>query len=166
MCMNWDSLWYPFFDISWWYHHTWCILYTCKVIKGNACVYYQDRLVLPVLLFYIGELRRDGLWTCPQLSSYSWWGCEYNMYRCWQNYTFNLWEKLMYLSYTTEWLGSSVGHPEGALALFCLWVLSYAYGMRCQDDVTSRRVFTHPMCMPICWTGHFNSCMFMINYCS
>jgi hypothetical protein len=40
--------------------------------------------------YFIRELRRGGLWACPQLSSYSWWGCEYNMYRCWQNYTFNL----------------------------------------------------------------------------
>ncbi len=26
------------------------------------------------------------------------------------------WEKLMYVSYTTDLPGSSVGHPEGALA--------------------------------------------------
>jgi hypothetical protein len=34
----------------------------------------------------------------------------------------------------------SVGHPAGALAIICLWVLltwlTYAYGMLCQDDVT------------------------------
>jgi hypothetical protein len=33
----------------------------------------------------------------------------------------------------------SAGHPEGALAIICLWVLltwlTYAYGMLCQDDV-------------------------------
>ena len=33
----------------------------------------------------------------------------------------------------------SVGHPVGALAIICLWVLltwlTYAYGMLCQDDV-------------------------------
>ncbi len=28
------------FDISGWYHRIWWILYTCKVIKGNACAYY------------------------------------------------------------------------------------------------------------------------------
>ncbi len=39
--------------------------------------------------YYISELRRGGLWACPQPSSYSWWGCEYNMYHCWQYYTFN-----------------------------------------------------------------------------
>jgi hypothetical protein len=31
--------------------------------------------------YFISELRRGGLWACPQLSSYSWWGREYNMYR-------------------------------------------------------------------------------------
>jgi hypothetical protein len=45
----------------------------------------------------------------------------------------------MYVSYTTDWPGSSVGHPAGALALTCRWVLltwlNYAYGMLCQDDV-------------------------------
>ncbi len=39
--------------------------------------------------YFISELSRGGLWACPQLSSYSWWRWEYNMYRCWQNYTFN-----------------------------------------------------------------------------
>jgi hypothetical protein len=33
------------------------------------------------------------------------------------------WDKLMYVSYTTDPPGSSVGHPAGALALICLWVL-------------------------------------------
>jgi hypothetical protein len=33
--MIWDSPWYPF-DISGWYHCIRCILYTNKVIKGNA----------------------------------------------------------------------------------------------------------------------------------
>jgi hypothetical protein len=31
--------------------------------------------------YFISELRRGGLWACPQLSSYSWWGCEYTIYR-------------------------------------------------------------------------------------
>ena len=74
----------------------------------------------------------------------------------------------MYASYTTDHPWSSVGHPIGALALICLWVLltwlTYAHGMLSQDDVASWRVFTAPMCMPIVWTGHFNSCMFVINY--
>jgi hypothetical protein len=36
------------------------------------------------------------------------------------------------------------------LSLGSLTWFTYAYGMRCQDDVASWRVFTHhPMCMPI-----------------
>jgi hypothetical protein len=79
------------------------------------------------------------LWACPQLISYSWWGCEYNMYCCWQNYTFKFMGKaeVCELYY---WLASvSVGHPAGALAIICLWVLltwfTYAYWMLCQDGV-------------------------------
>ncbi len=68
----------------------------------------------------------------------------------------------------TDWPRSSVGHLVGALALICLWVLltwlTYPYGMLSQDDIASWKVFTIPMCMPIVWTGHFNSCMFVINY--
>ena len=49
------------------------------------------------------------------------------------------WGKLMYVSYTTDWSGGSVGHPTGVLAIVCLWVLltslTYAYGMICQDDI-------------------------------
>jgi hypothetical protein len=45
----------------------------------------------------------------------------------------------MYVSYTTDWPVFSLGHPAGALAIICLWVLliwlTYAYGMLCQDDV-------------------------------
>jgi hypothetical protein len=74
----------------------------------------------------------------------------------------------MYASYTTDHPWSSVGHPIGALALICLWVLltwlTYAKEMLSQDDIASWRVFTTLMCMPIVWTGHFNSCMFVINY--
>ncbi len=32
-------------------------------------------------------------------------------------------EKLMYVSYTADRPGSSVGHPAGAHAIICLWVL-------------------------------------------
>jgi hypothetical protein len=32
------------------------------------------------------------------------------------------WGKLMYVSYTTDWPGVSVGHPVAALAIICLWV--------------------------------------------
>jgi hypothetical protein len=74
----------------------------------------------------------------------------------------------MYVSYTTDRPGSSVGHPTGALALICLWVLltwlTYAYGMLCQDDVNPGEFLLIQCACQFCWTGNFNSCMFMINY--
>ncbi len=48
------------FDISGWYHRIWWILYTYKVIKGKACAYNQDCLVLPVLLFLSVNLEGVG----------------------------------------------------------------------------------------------------------
>ncbi len=49
---------------------------------------------------------------------------EYNMYCLLTKLYLQLfWEKLMYVSYTTDQPGSSVGHPAGALAIICLWVL-------------------------------------------
>ena len=89
------------FDISGWYHNIWWILYTCKVIKGNTCA-YLGLLGVACSPFFISELRRGGLWACSQLSSYSWWGCEYNMHRLLTKLYFQLTgKKLMYLSYTT-----------------------------------------------------------------
>ncbi len=78
------------------------------------------------------------------------------------------WGKLMYVSYTTDWPGVSVGHPTGALAIICLWVYltwsTYSYDMFYQDDIAPGEFFTPQICMPMYMTGHFNSCMFMINY--
>jgi len=148
----------------------WCILYTSKVIKGNAFT-YTTRIAWHCLFSYVvSELWRDGLWACSQLSSYSWWGCEYNIYCCWQNYTSNFIGKadVCELYY---WLASvSVGHPTGALSIFCRWVLltwlTYAYGMLCQDDVAPVEFLLLQCVFQLFWTEHINSCMFMINYWS
>ncbi len=118
--------------------------------------------------YFISELRRGGLWACPQLSSYSWWGCEYNMYRLMTKlYLWLIWEKLMYVSYTTNQPGSSVRHPAGALAIICLWVLwpgwLMLYGMQCQDDIAPGEFLLLQCACHFFWTGHFNSCMFTIN---
>ena len=67
----------------------WCILDTNKVIKDNAMCSFRIAWCL-LFSYFISELWRDGLWACSQLISYSWWGCEYNIYCCWQNYTFDL----------------------------------------------------------------------------
>ncbi len=144
----------------------WCILYTSKVIKGNSLHFFRITWCC-LFSYFIRDLWRYGLWACPQLSSYSWWGCEYNMYRCWQNYTSNFLGKadVCELYY---WLTSvSVGHPAGALVIICCWVLStwltYAYGMLCQDDIALGEFLLLQCACHFFWTGHINSCVFMIN---
>ncbi len=75
------------FNNSGWYHQIWCILYTSKVIKGSAMHMLPGSVgvacspILSVCLEGMG---------CEPVSTYSyfWWGCEYNVYLCWQNYTF------------------------------------------------------------------------------
>ncbi len=117
--------------------------------------------------YFISEFQRDGLWACPQLIGYSWWGCEYNMHLCWQNYTFNFWGKLMYVSYSTDWPGFSVGHPVGALSIICLWVLWHSWltlaGCFVKMTLLLKRS-TCPMYMPIpiCRIRKFTSYLFMI----
>ncbi len=145
--------------------------YSTPVCSSRVMLAYTTRIAWCCLFsYFISELRRDGLWAYPQLSSYSWWGCEYNMYRCWQNYNSMFWEKLMYVSYTTDRPGSSVDHPIGALALICLWVLLTWLTLRLWDALSrwrhSWRVFAIQCACQFSWTGHFNSCMFMINYWS
>ncbi len=145
----------------------WCIFYTSNVIKGN--VLHFSRITWCCLFsYFISELWRDGLCTCPQLISYSWWGCEYNMYHCWQNYTSNFMGKpdVCELYY---WLGSvSVVHPAGALAIICCWVLltwlTYTYGMLCQDDIAPGEFLLLHSAYHLFWTEHIKSCMFMINH--
>jgi hypothetical protein len=79
-----------------------------------------------------------------------------------------LWGKLMYVSYTTDWpVFSRASHR--CSAIICLWVLltwlTYAYGMLCQDDVAPGEVLLFQCaCQLLFWTGHIESCMFMINY--
>jgi hypothetical protein len=63
----------------------------------------------------------------------------------------------------------SVGQPVGALAIICLWVLltwlTYAYEILCHDDVVPGEfLLVQCACQLFFWTGHINSCMFMINY--
>ncbi len=73
----------------------------------------------------------------------------------------------MYVSYTTDWPGVSVGHPIGAPATNCLWILWYGWLMLMGCSVNMILLLkssTCPMFMqiPICRIWQFNSCMFMI----
>ncbi len=79
-----------------------------------------------------------------------------------------LWGKLMYVSYTTNWPVFS--RASCRCSSYSLSFGSFDMVDLCLWDALSRRrsswrVFTCPMCMPIIfWTGHINSCMFMISY--
>ena len=91
--------------------HQWCDSgYALRILPGSVGVACSP--MLPVSCGGIG---------CEPVSSIchssSWWGCEYSTF-CWQNYAVNFCSKLLYLSYTTDWPGVSVGHPAGALAIF------------------------------------------------
>ncbi len=144
----------------------WCILYTNKVIKGNA-------MLLPriswccLFSYFISELQRDGLWACPQLISSSDEAVSIICNFVDRNILLTFWGKLMYVSYTTDWSGVSVGHPIGALDIFCLWALWHGWLtlMGCSVKMTLLlESSTCPMCMPIpiCRIWQFNSHMFMI----
>ncbi len=110
-------------DISGWYHCLDAYSTPARWSRVTLCIYYQDCLVLPVLLFYQWALKG---WVVSLSSTYQlllmrlW---ENNMYRCWQNYTSNLmWKADVCEIY--YWLASvSVGHLAGALVIICLWVL-------------------------------------------
>ncbi len=73
----------------------------------------------------------------------------------------------MHLSYITGRPVSSVGHPEGALALICLWVCWHDWLML-MGCVVKMMLLPEEFSLLQCacqffWTGHSNSCMFMIN---
>ncbi len=147
----------------------WCTLYISKVIKGNV-LHFSRIAWCCMFSYFISELWRDGLCNCPQLISYSWWWCEYNMYRCWQNYTSNFLGKADVCE-QYYWLAIvSVGRPADALAIICCLVLltwlTSTYGMLCQDDIAPGEVLLLQCVCQLFWIGHINSCMFMINYWS
>ncbi len=69
------------FDMSGWYHCIWCEYSTPARWSGVMLAHTTRITWCCPFSYFISEFRRGGLWACPQPSSYSWWGCEYNMYR-------------------------------------------------------------------------------------
>ncbi len=123
--------------------------YIDKAIKGNAKLFTRISWCC-LLSYFISELWGDGLWACP-LSSYSWWGCEYNMYRCWQNYTSNFMGKADV--YELLLIGQCFTRASRRCSSYNLLLGSFnMVDLRLWDALTrwhsSRRVFTPPMCMP------------------
>jgi hypothetical protein len=111
------------------------ILYTSKVIKGNAFAYTTR--VAWCCLFSFLSVSFDGMGCEPVLNLVAATPDEAVSIICTivDKTNLQLLGLLMYVSYTTDRLGGSVGHPAGALAIICLWVLltwlTYAYGMIC-----------------------------------
>ncbi len=117
--------------------------------------------------YFISEPRRDGLWACPQLSSYSWWGCEYNICTIVDKLYFQLLGEV-YVCELYYWPARvfSRAPPRCSsfnLSLGSLTWLTYAYGMHCQDDVPPIEFLIIQCACQFFWTRHFNSCMCMIN---
>ena len=123
-------------------------------------VKYQILSVLPVLLCLPLSFERCGLWhtRVPDNCSSSFTGEAVSIGTLVDKLILSTQSWLMYvLSYATDWPGLSVGHPMGALAYFCHWVLSI-HGwltlsvMLCQKGTTSRETstligcFTHTNC--------------------
>ena len=64
--------------------------------------------------------------------------------------------KLLYLSYATDWPSVSGGHPAGALAIFCRWVLWHGWLMLL-CDILSWRVLLSIVLYPYLLLGSGNS---------
>ncbi len=77
------------FDISGWYHRVWWILYTCKVIKGNACA-YLGLLGVACSPFLSVSLEEVGCKPVLNLAATPDEAVSIICTVCWQNYTFNL----------------------------------------------------------------------------
>ncbi len=143
--------------------------YSTHARRSRVMLVHTTRIAWCCLFsFFIIELRRGGLWACPQLSSYSWWGCEYNMYHCWQNYTFNLlgevdvcelyyWPARVF--HRASWKCTSL---KLSVDSFNMVDLRF-YWMHCQDDVNPGEFWLLQCACQFCWTGHFKSCMFLVH---
>ncbi len=107
-----------------------------------------------VLSYYISELRRGGLWACPQLSSYSWWGCEYNMYRLLTKIYLQLLLGEVDVCKLYYWLARVFRRASRRCSSYNLSLGSLTWFIYALWDALSRwhcfwRVLTPQLCMPI-----------------
>jgi hypothetical protein len=145
----------------------WFILYTSKVIKGNALHFSE---LLGVACSPILSVSFEGM-GCEPVLNLSATPDEAASIICTvidKPIPLTLWGKLMYVSYI---LLIDQCFSRASCRCYCynlylgtLTWLTYAYGMLCQDGIPPREFFTPFICM--LWTRHINSCMFMINYWS
>ncbi len=115
----------------------WCILYTNKVIKGNAKLFAKISWCC-LFSYFISELWGDGLWACPQLVATPDEAVSIICTVVSKTILQTLWGKLMYVSYTTDrpvFSRASCRCSSYNLPLGSLTWLTYTYGMLCQDDV-------------------------------
>ncbi len=98
-------------EICWWYHHLDAYYTPPRWSRVALCVYYQDCLVLPVLLFYKWSLKG---WVTSLSSTY-----QLLLMRLW------VWYVPLLTNYTSNFMGKadvcelylwpasvSVGHPQ------------------------------------------------------
>ncbi len=78
-----------------------------------------------------------------------------------------LWRKLMYVSFTTDqpvFSRASCRCSSNNLPLGSFDMVDLRLWDACQDDVSPGKLLVQCPCQLFFWTGHVNSCMFMINY--
>ncbi len=117
--------------------------YSTHVRWSRVMLVHTTRIAWCCLIsYFISELRKGGLGACPQLSSYSWWGCEYNMYRLFDVCELYSWPARVFRRASRRC--SSLNLSVGSLT----W-LTYALWDALSRWHRSWRVLTPSMCMPI-----------------
>ncbi len=148
------------------HHCIWCILYTNKVIKGNAM------RILPGLLGVacspIISVSLQGM-DCEPILNLAATTDEAVSIMC------TVVDKTITSSFGRSWCMCAILLTgKGCLAtrrcssfnlsLGSLTWLTYAYGMLCQDGVAPGEFLLLQCAYQFFWTGPFNSCMLMMNH--
>ncbi len=156
-----------FFD-SGWYHQIWRILYTSKVIKCNTCVYCQDQLVLRVACSPILSVTLEGMCCEPALNLAAIPDEAVSIIctvveKLYLQLSVEVYVCKLYYQPTRVFRRASWRFSSFDLSLGSLTRLTYAYGMCCHNDVAPGDFLLIQCACQFFWTGHFNSCMCIIN---